>query len=187
MLAAGLARLGQPRNALRHAELALARGLLDDLAGSDPVERERIRGLTKELYNLGERLTPLLVLSDPSPEQVAQREHLVHRRRKLEAEQSRLASAISARQILALVRLQQKLPGDTALVFWIDELDEHLGCVLRRETACQAVTPSTQSRPRSWRWRSPGLPPPRGSSQRRTPRGAALASRRRRASRPKAP
>jgi CHAT domain-containing protein/Tfp pilus assembly protein PilF len=135
MLAAGLARLGQPRNAFRHAEMALARGLLDDLAAADPTERQRVAALSTELHGLGRRLVPLLGLSALSSEQAAQRDRLVQSRRSLEAALAQLASAVSARQVLALEDIQRKISADAALVLWIDELDEHLGCVLRRAGA----------------------------------------------------
>jgi tetratricopeptide (TPR) repeat protein len=131
MLAAGLARLGQPRNGFRHAELALARGLLDDLAGTDPGERDRVTRLSAELHSLDIRLTPLLGLSGSSGKQTTERDQLFHRRRTLQAELARLASAVSARQVLPLERIQRQIPADAALVLWIDDLGEHLGCVLR--------------------------------------------------------
>jgi tetratricopeptide (TPR) repeat protein len=133
LLAAGLARLAQPRNALRHAELALARGLLDDLAGSDRPQRDRLATLSAELDHLGQRLVPLLGLSALSAEQTALRDQLVRRRRTLETERARLASEASARQVLPLEHIQRHIPADAALVLWLDELDEHLGCVLRQE------------------------------------------------------
>jgi tetratricopeptide (TPR) repeat protein len=131
LLAVGLARLGQPRNALRHAELSLARGLLDDLTGPDPAERERIGSLTRELDTLGERLAPLLGLAVLSEAQRTQRDQLVHRRRQLETERARLASAVSSRQVLTVESIQRHLSADAALVLWIDGFDEHLACVLR--------------------------------------------------------
>jgi tetratricopeptide (TPR) repeat protein len=133
MLAAGLTRLGQPRNALRHAELALARGLLDDLATSDPAESKRMAELSSELQQLGERLAPLLGLSDLSAEQVKVREQLFLRRRTLESERGKLSAAVSARQVLALERIQERIPADAALVLWVTDLGEHLGCVLRHQ------------------------------------------------------
>jgi CHAT domain-containing protein len=135
MLAAGLARLGQPRNALRHAELALARGLLDDRAAIDPTERQRIASLTQELHELGQRLVPLLGLSALSVEQTALRDQLIGKRRLLQGQLGRLASAVSARQVLPVEDIQRHIPADAALVLWIDELGEHLGCVLRHQGA----------------------------------------------------
>jgi CHAT domain-containing protein/tetratricopeptide (TPR) repeat protein len=134
MLAAGLARMGQPRTAMHHAELALARGLLDDLAtASDSDERARTAVMTAELNSLGDRLVPLLGLAALSEEQTALREQLVRRRRTLQADLARLASAVSARQVLPMERIQRCIAPDAALVSWIDDLGEHLGCVLRHE------------------------------------------------------
>jgi tetratricopeptide (TPR) repeat protein len=132
LLAAGLARLGQPRNAFRHAEFALARGLLDDLASSDPSERDRIANLAAELKSLGHRLVPLLGLDTLPREQLDLRDRLLLRRRNAEANLARLAAAVSARQVLPLEHIQRQVPADAALVLWVDDLGEHLGCVLRR-------------------------------------------------------
>jgi CHAT domain-containing protein/Tfp pilus assembly protein PilF len=133
LLAVGLARIAQPRNALRHAELALARGLLDDMAATDPADRKRIDGLTTALDQVGQRLAPLLGRSVLSAEQTKERDQLAQQRRMLEAERARLASALSARQVSSVERIQQQIPADAALVSWIDTLGEHLGCVLRRQ------------------------------------------------------
>jgi tetratricopeptide (TPR) repeat protein len=133
MLAAGLALLGQPGNAFRHAEHALARGLLDDLAGADPAERDRIATLSAQLHSVQQRLVPLLARPTLSAEEKALRDRLNRRRRSLEAELSGLASSFSARQVLPLPRIQKQIPADAALVLWVDDLGEHLGCVLRRE------------------------------------------------------
>jgi tetratricopeptide (TPR) repeat protein len=133
MLAVGLALMGQPGNAFRHAEFTLARGLLDDLAGADPAERQRIAALSDELRRVRARLAPLLARPALSDAQSALRDRLNSRRRELESELARLASAFSARQMLPLRSIQRRIPADAALVLWVDELGEHLGCVLRRE------------------------------------------------------
>jgi CHAT domain-containing protein/Tfp pilus assembly protein PilF len=158
MLAVGLARLGQPRNALRHAELALARGLLDDLALADPAQRMRIEDLSEQLRQLGQRLVPLLGLSALSAEQAKLRVQLIHRRRVLEAERARLASALSARQVLSLERIQQQLPADAALVLWMDEMGEHLGCVLRPQGSAVWVSLPVSGKISAWTKEDTSLP-----------------------------
>jgi CHAT domain-containing protein/Tfp pilus assembly protein PilF len=133
MLAAGLARLAQPGNALRHAEFALARGLLDDLARSEPDQRDRIAGLSGELERLDRQLVPLLIAANLTREQTELRDQLTRQRRAAQVELARLAASVSARQVLPLERIQRQIPPDAALVLWLDELGEHLGCVLRRQ------------------------------------------------------
>jgi CHAT domain-containing protein/Tfp pilus assembly protein PilF len=133
LLAAGLARMGQPGNALRHAEMALARGLLDDLAAVDAAQRQRLAGLSTQLSALGQRLVPLLGAATLSPEQASLREQLLQRRRALEAQGASLASALSAQQVLGVADIQRHISADVALVLWIDALGEYLGCVLRHQ------------------------------------------------------
>jgi CHAT domain-containing protein/tetratricopeptide (TPR) repeat protein len=132
MLAAGLAALGQPVNAYRHAEHALARGLLDDLSSVPPADRDRLTALGAEVRALEVRLVPLLARANLSDEEKALRDQLQSRRGQLEGELGRLASAASARQVLPLESIQRRIPADAALVLWVDELGEHLGCVIRR-------------------------------------------------------
>jgi tetratricopeptide (TPR) repeat protein len=133
MLAAGLAALRQPVNAYRHAEHALARGLLDDLSSAPPADRDRLAALAAEVRALQARLVPLLARGDLSDEEKPLRDQLERRRRRLEGEMGRLASAVSARQVLPLEQIQRHIPADAALVLWVDELGEHLGCVVRRK------------------------------------------------------
>ncbi len=56
---AGLASLGQRANAFRHAELSLARGLLDDLSGLGRAESKRGAELRARLGNLEPTLASL--------------------------------------------------------------------------------------------------------------------------------
>jgi hypothetical protein len=134
-LALGLARLGQPQSAWRHAEAALARGLLDDLAAERPAQRSRLLALAAALRSLEARLLPLLGSDTLSPSQQTERESLARQQRRLSSELARLAADASARQLLPLERIQQPLPADAALVLWLDinTLGEHRACVLRRK------------------------------------------------------
>jgi tetratricopeptide (TPR) repeat protein len=130
-LAWSLAHLGQPGNAFRHAEAGLARGLLDDLASSG-TDAPRMVALSARLKALDALLLPLLSRSDLSAEQRRLRDEHLAQRRRVVAEMVRLAAAVSARQVLPLERIQEQLPADAALVFWLDEGRPPLGCVLRR-------------------------------------------------------
>jgi tetratricopeptide (TPR) repeat protein len=131
-LAWGLARLGQPRNAFRHAEAGLARGLLDDRASST-TDAPRIAALSARLKALDARLLPLLDRSDLSADQRHLRDDQLAQRRRVVADLARLSAAVSARQVLPLERIQEQLPADGALLFWLDEGAPPLACVVRRE------------------------------------------------------
>jgi tetratricopeptide (TPR) repeat protein len=133
LLAVGLARLGQPRNAFRHAEASLARGLLDDLAA--PAEQSHLASLSAHLKTLDDKLLPLYGKSSLSKDQKRLRDEINRQRRGVLAEKSRLAGAVSARQVLPLWRIQKQIPDDSALVFWLDAhvVDEHWACILRSE------------------------------------------------------
>jgi CHAT domain-containing protein/tetratricopeptide (TPR) repeat protein len=130
LLAVGLARLGQPRNAFRQAEAALARGLLDDL---DPVSLDLPASMQNHLRRLDARLLPLFGSGPLSADQRALREELVCQRRGVLDRLADEAAARSARQVLPLRQIQRQLPARSALVFWVDVdgLGEHWACVLR--------------------------------------------------------
>jgi CHAT domain-containing protein/tetratricopeptide (TPR) repeat protein len=133
-LAVGLARLGQPVNAFRHAEADLARGLLDDLtAPSEDVGRSR--SLRESLRRIDERLLRSLEKGEPSGRDNKQLEDLSRQRLAVLSEMARLTSDSSARQVLPLWRIQRAIPPDAALVLWIDvpSFHERWGCVVRRE------------------------------------------------------
>jgi tetratricopeptide (TPR) repeat protein len=134
LLALGLARLGQPGNAFRHADAALARGLLDDLA-ENPAHSARLLSLAAALRSVEARLLPLLGRAALSAEQKSQRDELSRQQRRLSSELAQLAAAASARQVLPLADIQRQLPADAALVLWLDmgRPNEHWACVLRRE------------------------------------------------------
>jgi CHAT domain-containing protein/tetratricopeptide (TPR) repeat protein len=134
MLAVGLARLKQPSGAFRHAEAALARGLLDDLAHSGQEEAQRIATLSGRLRTLDASLVALFARGKLSIDQERQRQDLARLRRAVMAELSRLASAVSARQLASLEDIRSALPADAALVLWLDWLGprQHWACVLRR-------------------------------------------------------
>jgi tetratricopeptide (TPR) repeat protein len=159
VLALGLARLGQARNAFRHAEASLARGLLDDLMPGSP-DQHRREQLSTRLAALDARLLPLLSLARPTPPQRRRREELAAERRVLETQMAILASEVSARRLLSLERIQAHLPADTALVFWLDvrEMGEHRACILRRE-GLPAWVPLPGSGPAgSWTAQDSALP-----------------------------
>jgi tetratricopeptide (TPR) repeat protein len=141
-LVACLARRGQAAEAWRQAEAGYARGLLDDLTEAERSsagdgERQRARARATRLAQLDRLLMPLLMARDLPDGQKAQLEQLSGERDTLQAEDVREAAERSRREVFALERVQEQLPADAALVFWLDfrsfaTAGEHWGCVVRR-------------------------------------------------------
>src|SRR5207248_757245 len=90
-LAVGLARLGLPRSAFRHAEADLGRGLLDELSPDDPDASAAAAALL-QVRKLDERLLPLLGRSTLPREQRRLRDELLQERRTLLAGVARRAA-----------------------------------------------------------------------------------------------
>jgi tetratricopeptide (TPR) repeat protein len=131
LLALGLARLGQPRNAFAHADASLARALLDDLLRADP----GMSLMAMQLARLDERLVSLYGQADLPKEHWELREQLVRQRRALSANLARTTAIASSRQLLSLADIQKHIPRQAALVFWIDfpGLGEYQACIVRHE------------------------------------------------------
>ncbi len=129
-LAVAHALLKEPDRAWQHAEEDLARGLLDDLVAS-PDRPDQ--GLKLRLRQLDDQLLPLLRPGKPSDEQKRLREQLSRQRRSVLEQLGKLAAARAAEAVWPLERIRKQLPADAALVFWLDVLEEHWGCVLRRQ------------------------------------------------------
>src|SRR5206468_2478025 len=89
--------------------------------------------LSAEIDTLNALILPLTARAELSPPEEGHRQRLVRRRLLLEGERSRLASVASARQVLPLERIQRQIPGDAALVLWVDAFGRRLACVLRRD------------------------------------------------------
>jgi CHAT domain-containing protein/Tfp pilus assembly protein PilF len=132
-LAVGLANLKQPRNAFRHAEASLARGLLDDLSPLTSAEVARAEQLRWRLTKLDPLLASFSGRARLSDEQKAQQETLKQEYRRLTLQWSDLFTSASARAVLSLERIQQSIPDDSALVLWIEELGTRWACVLRSQ------------------------------------------------------
>jgi CHAT domain-containing protein/tetratricopeptide (TPR) repeat protein len=138
-LAACRARLGRPLEAWTAAEAGLARGLLDDLAAqaalppdSDTDSRRRQRAA--RLQTLDHLLLPLLSAATLDPASRGRRDELFKERADLDNEAAQEAATLSRQAVLPLEGIQQWLPKDAALVFWMDltKSKDHWGCVLRR-------------------------------------------------------
>ena len=129
-LAAVLARLGQPAEALQALEEDLARGLLDELAARQdrrlaPDERARLQELTTAL----ERLDRLVETTPKNLDQAerAKRFDDLKRQRELASIalgefQAKLVQNHGplAGEVARLKEIQAALPADAALVAWVD-------------------------------------------------------------------
>jgi tetratricopeptide (TPR) repeat protein len=129
-LAAVHARLGRPVEAWRALEEEMGRGLLDELAARQdrrltPAERDRLRELTTALERL-DRLAESAPKGLGQAERAKRFEDLKHQRElasialgefqtKLVQDHKELAGPVAR-----LGEIQAALPGDTALVAWVD-------------------------------------------------------------------
>jgi tetratricopeptide (TPR) repeat protein len=132
LLAACLARLGRPKEAWRHAEADLARGLLDELPADAGGSGPDSRTVRAQLRRLDERLVPLLSSAELPAGQRALRDDLVGQRRRLLAALARQAAARSTARVRPLSAIQEQIPADAALLLWVDAGRQHFGCVLRK-------------------------------------------------------
>src|SRR5439155_23366918 len=63
---------------------------------------------------------------------IKQRDILAKERDDLLAELAHNAIQRASSRMMSLDLIQKHIPPDAAIVFWLDELDQHLGCILRR-------------------------------------------------------
>jgi len=135
-LAACLARSGKVEEAFRFAEAGLARGLLDDLSASAPVqaetdEQQRARVRAARLNELDRLILPLLIAHKLTEADKTRLGELTKEREKLQTDLAREVAERSRREVFTLDRIQKQLTADTALVFWIDVEGDHWACVVR--------------------------------------------------------
>jgi tetratricopeptide (TPR) repeat protein len=133
VLAVALAQLGRSQEAWQQAEADLARGLLDDLPGKKTESADDPRPRLTRVRRLDVLLVPLLTTSKLPAARLQQRDDLLRQRKQLLAELSRQAAQRSAGKVLSLKRIQEQIPADAALVYWLDAEHQFWGCVLRRE------------------------------------------------------
>jgi tetratricopeptide (TPR) repeat protein len=132
-LAVCLVREGKAGPAWEQAESDLARGLLDDLLRgvAGPASTAETT-LLDRLRQLDEMLLPLLSGNrDLTADDKKQRDNFTRQRDQLRNELASQAVKRASARVLPLADVQKQLPADAALVFWLDELDHHVGCVLR--------------------------------------------------------
>ncbi len=144
MLATLLAKQGRPVDAWQAGEARLARGLLDDLTRKEltkpsSTQLERGRQLHRELEELSRRI--LQAQRQPQLDQPQQRklQDWVAQSQKVSEQLASLAAAHSQEQLATLTEVQQRLPADTALVYWVDwqtvgrVQGDHWACVVRAQ------------------------------------------------------
>jgi tetratricopeptide (TPR) repeat protein len=145
-LAIALARQAQPRDAWVRWEADLARGLLDDLSARllRPLTRDQLRreaDMTGQLQQLDERITRLAAKGRRTQDEDKQLDALRNRQSTLRGQWVEFQNALEREyQALAgkpstLEEVQKALPGDTALVGWLDEHRRHWACLVRRDGA----------------------------------------------------
>ncbi|HKI30731.1 MAG TPA: tetratricopeptide repeat protein [Gemmataceae bacterium] len=163
-LALCLARLGKAGDAAQAAEASLARGLLDDLSlraalSLPPDEVRRLDQRGARLEQLDRQLLPLLTADKLDASGQRRREEWLRERFGLQAEIDREAAEQARREVFPLERIQQALPADAALVFWLDGYTRgkvaerrgwHWGCVVRRTGPPAWVRLSGSGPDRAW-------------------------------------
>ncbi len=142
LLAAIHARLQAPVAAWEAAERNLARGLNDELASRRNAtltseEQELRTEFSARLSQLQPRILELMSKQTPSAAESEELARLQTARREGENQLTRLAVALSQRELAPLAAVQAAIPADAALVMWVDAasrgggVKEHWGCVVR--------------------------------------------------------
>jgi CHAT domain-containing protein/tetratricopeptide (TPR) repeat protein len=142
-LAAALARQGQSHAAWTRWETSLARGLLDDLSARQlrPLTDEEWRretDLAGRLQQLDEQIARLVGKSRHTLADDQQLDEFRNRQNTLRGRWVELQNQLEAQYGLyagkpaELGEIQRALPGDTALVGWLDVKNDHWACVVRR-------------------------------------------------------
>jgi hypothetical protein len=143
-LALALTRQGRPRDAWVRWEADLARGLLDDLSARQlrPLtteERSREAELAGQLQRLDERITRLAAKAKRTQDEDKQLDALRNEQSALRGRWVEFQNALDreyqafAGKPSTLEEIQKALPGDTALVGWLDAREHHWACVVRHE------------------------------------------------------
>ena len=143
-LAVALARVGRSREAWARWEADLARGLLDDLSARSlrPLtggERSRQAELAGQLQVLDEQISPLVGRPGRTRDEDAQLGRLMSQQNDLRGRWVEFQVELDRRyqeyagKPSSLEDVQKALPGDTALIGWIDRPTAHWACVIRHE------------------------------------------------------
>jgi CHAT domain-containing protein len=143
-LALALARQGLPREAWVRWEADLARGLLDDVSARqlrplNAQQRSREADLAGQLQRLDERITRLAAKAQRTQDEDQQLDALRSEQGILRGRWVEFQNALDLEyQAFAgkpsnLVEVQKALPGDAALVGWLNVAKHHWACVVRHE------------------------------------------------------
>lgn len=139
--ASSLAALARPGEAYKALELELARGLFDEQAsrrelGLSPDERKQRAAISERLEIIGRRVLKLVTQKERSETEQRELSAFIAERARQYDELAQLAAVLSQREIADAAAIQAALPGECALITWVDEhdksgnLSEHWGCVL---------------------------------------------------------
>jgi CHAT domain-containing protein/tetratricopeptide (TPR) repeat protein len=127
-LAAVLARNGKPHEAWQRHEESLSRGTWDDLSARlrrPRAERDQLSRMGVRIQGLSQRIEQAS-RARPSPEQARQRNELLRGLRQAYDEQAAFLQQLekkygpSAGQVFEQRRIQAALPGEAALLGWLD-------------------------------------------------------------------
>ncbi|MGO9465961.1 MAG: tetratricopeptide repeat protein [Isosphaeraceae bacterium] len=143
-LAVALARQGQFRAAWARWEADLARGLLDDLSARQlrPLtddQRRREAGLASQLQRLDERIARLASKGRRTQDEDQQLDALRGQQNTLRGQWVEFQNALereyqaAAGKPSSLEETEKALPGDAALVGWLDVGRHHWACIVRHE------------------------------------------------------
>jgi tetratricopeptide (TPR) repeat protein len=117
--------------AWHHAESDLSRGLLDDLS-SDKESADEL-ALRAEIDAINKQLVPFLISSKLEADASKQRESLLQQRKTLEDRAAEIFLKRLRDRVSSLADVQKYLAPNSAIVFWLDVLDKHYGCVVRQK------------------------------------------------------
>jgi len=152
LLAALLARRGQPEQAWQRFEEGLGQATWDEMTtrlGRSPEDRAPLAMLARRLEGLDQLLERHASLKEPNAEQIGQHKELLSQHRKTQEELDALVRELAksqglARQAATLAQVQTALPADAALIGWIDvqahgqaedDLSEHWAVLVRSRGA----------------------------------------------------
>src|SRR5262249_3527909 len=122
---AALLHTGQPVQAWQVLEGHFGRGLLDDFSARRvrtlaADEQSELDGLGARLDQLDRQIVALLAGKEGQEANRDKIDALVQERKTAESGLAQLAARLNQKEVYDLQAIQAQLPGDTALVAWID-------------------------------------------------------------------
>jgi tetratricopeptide (TPR) repeat protein len=140
LLLASLMAAQEPRAAWRQLELTLARGLFDQQSSATRLtvaEQRTQKEARQRVAALQPRILNLVSNGNRSANENQELQELLNQRRQQEEIVARLAVLESERAVEFGERIQTALPGDAAILYWVDvsgssgRMEEHWACVVR--------------------------------------------------------